>query len=58
MKHVKVEWPRIHARVEDLREAIVASMILVLDPAGQLDELLLKKVFKVQKELIYLSHRK
>ena len=30
MKHVKVEWLRIHALVEDLRGAMVTSMIPVL----------------------------
>ena len=58
MKRVNVELPCIHARVNDIRGAIVTSLIQELHPGGQLDELLVKNVFKVQQELIYLSHCK
>ena len=58
MKSVKVVWPCIHARVLNLRGAMVTRMIPVLHPGGQLDELLVKNLFKVQQELIYLSHCK
>ena len=54
MKRVKVEWPCIHTRVEDLQGAIVKSMIPILHADRQLDELLVKNVFKVQKERISL----
>ena len=58
MMHVNVGWPCLDARLEDLRGAIVTSMISVLDPAGKLDELLVKNVFKVQQKLNFLSHGK
>ena len=58
MKHMKVEWPCIHSPEEDLRGAIVTRMIRVLHPGRQLDELLVKNVFKLQQELIHLSHCK
>ena len=34
MKRMKVEWPCIHARLEDLRGPIVTTMIPVLHPGG------------------------
>ena len=55
MKRAKVEWPCIHAGLEDLPGAIVKSMIPVLHADGQVDELLVKNVFKVQQELIYID---
>ena len=52
MKCTKVEWPPIYARLQDLPRVIVESMILVLHPDEQVDELLLKNEFKAQQELI------
>ena len=47
IRHVKVEWHFVHARLEVLPGAIVKSMIPVLHRDGQVDELLGKNVFKV-----------
>ena len=44
---VLVEWRHIYARLEDLQRAILKSMIPVLHPDGQVDELLMKNVFRV-----------
>ena len=55
---MNVELPCIYARPEGLPGAIVKSMIPVLHPDGQVDELLVKNVFRVEQELTYLSHCK
>ena len=52
MKRAESEWPRINAIVEDLRGAIVESIIPILHPDGQVDELLVKNVFEVQQALV------
>ena len=58
MKCAKVAWPPIYARLEALPGAIVKSMIPVLRTDRQVDELLVKNVFKVQQEPTYLFHCK
>ena len=58
MKRTKVVWPYIHARAEDLRGTIVKSINPVLHSGKQLNELLVRNVFNVQQELIYLSRFK
>ena len=52
MNRAKGEWSRIHATVEDLRREIVKSMIPILHPDGQVNELLMKNVFEVQQEVV------
>lgn len=51
IRHAKVEWSWIYARLENLLETVVAIMIPVFHSDGQVDELLGKSVFKVQREL-------
>ena len=51
MKRGTVEWPRIRGRVENLRGA-VKCMGPMLHPDGDVDEMLVKKVPKVQQELV------
>ena len=58
MKSVKVECPPIYARLEDLPGTIVKRTIPLLYPDRQVDKLFVKNMFKVQQELIYLSHCK
>ena len=52
MKRGTIEWPRIRNRVGNLRGAIVKCMVPMLHPDGDVDELLVKNVFKVQQELV------
>ena len=51
MKRGKVEWPRIRSRVKHLHGVVLECMSHVLHPDGDVDELLVKNVFKVQQEL-------
>ena len=51
MKRAESEWPRTNATVEDLSGAIVESMIPILHPDGQVNELLVKNCSKCNKHL-------
>ena len=52
MKRGIKEWPNIHARVLKFCEAIVERTTPILHPDGFVDELLVKNMFEVQKELV------
>ena len=52
MKRGTVEWPRIHGRVENLRGAVVKCMGPMLHPEGDVNETLVKRVFKLQQKLV------
>ena len=58
MKRAKIELPPIYARLEDIPEAKVESIIPVIHLDGQVDELLVNNVFRVQQDLTYHSHCK
>ena len=52
LKSAIKDWPSIHARVQNLCEAIVERIIPILYPAGDVDQLFVKDLFEVQEELV------
>ena len=50
IKRVKVEWPPLYARLEDLPGDKVERMIPVLHLDGQVDELFVKNLQGVPKK--------
>lgn len=46
------EWPRIRNQVDELRQEIVKSMVLVLYPDGHVDGRLVRSVLQVQQDLV------
>ena len=52
MKRGTAEWPRIHGRVENLPGTVVKCIGPMLHPDGNVDELLVRDVFKLHQELV------
>lgn len=46
------ELSRIRVKLEELQGAVVESMILILHPDGQVNEVLVSQMFRVQEEVV------
>ena len=52
MKRGNKEWPRIYARIEDLRKVVVERIVSIMHLDGHVDEILVRNMFEVQEELV------